>query len=314
MFNDSQQIMQKINQIRTALSELELMVHSSANLPLGMVATNIAMTPEKPFYPAQELLPKNDFEIIKGILNTDAWPKAVDEDLICDTNNEEHKLNRATGIVDVMITIPVNGKKVLDYGCGNGHVVKICADKESQFSVGYDIKNEFIALENKNAILTNRWREVQERGPYDIIVACDVLDHLENINPVDALKQMKEVLAHNGKIFVRYHSFMSRHYAHLYKTINKAFVQLVFTNEELKNLFPNENVNFNNKVYFPIKTYHDNATAAGLQVENEYIIKSNVEDFFHRQEILDRILFNTPFKKLPQVQMEMDFVDHILTH
>lgn len=306
---NNQQIMQKLAEIKMALSDLESMIHGmSMNMPM--------MNPvlEKPLYAAQELLPKDNFETFKYLLESPEWPKAVEDELICDTNNEEHKNNRACGIVDVMITVPITGKKILDFGAGEGHVAKVCAERSAELSVGFDVENNFIANNQKNTLLTSRWRDVQDRGPYDVILACDVLDHLKDINPVEALKKMKEVLAPNGKIFVRYHSFMSRHYAHLYKKINKAFVHLIFTTEELRKLFPGEDVNFTHKVYFPIKTYNDNAAAAGLRVENEYKITSEVEDFFQRPEILDRIYFNTPFKNFPKPQMEMDFVDHILIH
>lgn len=306
---NNQQIMQKLAEIKMALSDLESMIHT-------MAMNQHMMNPvlEKPLYAAQQLLPKDTFETLQSLLESDAWPKAVPDDLICDVNNEEHKINRANGIVDVMVTVPIAGKKVLDFGTGEGHVVKVCAEKSAELSVGFDIENKFIANQNKNALLTSRWRDVQDRAPYDVIVACDVLDHLKDINPVEALRKMKEVLSPNGKIFVRYHSFMSRHYAHLYRTLNKAFVHLIFTTEELRRLFPGEDVNFSQKVYFPIKTYTDNAAAAGLKIENEYKITSEVEDFFQRPEILDRIFFNTPFKNFPKPQMEMDFVDHILIH
>jgi len=293
-------IEKKLKQIRAAVVDIENMLQDKSLFPAPMslaMATGTA----------------SDFEGMKKLLFSDEWPKAVADELICDTNNEEHKMSRANGIVDVLVSEPVHEKMVLDFGTGYGHVVKACAMRKAKFSVGYDIHNDFANIQDKNTLLTTNWRDVQERAPYDIIIACDVMDHLENMQQVDALNNMRTILAPQGKIFVRYHSFMSRHHAHLYKKLNKAFIHLIFNEQELKELFPDEKISFPQKVFFPIKTYTENAAGAGLKIENEFKITSEVEQFFERNEIMAKISQNTPFKAFPKAQMQMDFIDYIYT-
>ena len=128
------------------------------------------------------------------------------------------------------------------------------------------------------------------------------------------MAKVKSVLATGGKIYLRHHNYMSRHATHLYKNINKAFLHLIFSDMELSLLLQNLKPEPMTKVFFPIKTYHDNIGMAGLKILSETKTTTPVEPFFEKDIILGRIYKNTPFKTLPRMQMELDFVDYILTN
>jgi len=290
-------ILEKIQSIRSALDEIEIAI--------GMKGYGINSS--------KETFPKGDFDKIKSMLMSNDWPVAVDPELICDENNEQDKMNRAQGIVRIMIAEPVVNKKILDFGTGEGHVIHAAAENHASYAIGYDITNKFIPKNLKNMEFTSEWRIVQEQAPYDIIIASDVLDHLVGIEPIEALKKMKTVLKDDGKVYLRYHNYMSRHGTHMYKHINKAFIHLIFTEAELALLMPNVNFISTIKTYFPIKTYLLQLEGAGFKIDNEYKSTTDIEEFFEQNELTSRIFSNTPYKSFPKTQMELDFIDYRLT-
>lgn len=239
-------ILSKIQRIRSMLNDLE-------NSILGIDKAEVGMV-------------NSDFSDIKKLVMSDDWPKAVEEDMICDENSEIDKINRAKGMLEVMIGESVEAKRLLDFGTGEGHLIKEAANKGAAYAMGYDIENKFIKKSQRMEFATD-WKSVQNHAPYDIIVCCDVLDHLVELDPIDALKKMKSVLNQDGKIYVRRHNYMSRHGAHLYKQLNKAFLHIIFNSAELTELIPNIITIPTYKIYFPIKTYLDQITSAGLQIE-----------------------------------------------
>lgn len=284
-------IINKIQRIRSMLNDLE-------NSITGINKTELAMI-------------SNDFNDMKQLVMSDDWPKAVEEDMICDERNEIDKINRAKGMLEVMVGESIEAKKILDFGTGEGHIIKEAVNKGAAYAMGYDIENNFIK-KSQRMEFTTEWKSVLNHAPYDTILCCDVLDHLVDLDPVDALKKMKSVLNQDGKIYLRRHNYMSRHGTHLYKQLNKAFLHVVFNFAELVELIPNIVTIPTSKVYFPIKTYIDQITSSGLQLEMEYKTISPVEDIFERREIVERIFKNTPFKHFPRQQMELDFVDYVL--
>ena len=66
------------------------------------------------------------------------------------------------------------------------------------------------------------------------------------------LNQVKSVCGPQTKIFTRCHSWMSRHGSHIYKQLNKAWVHLFFTEDELVKM--GLKLDFTFKYFFPLKT------------------------------------------------------------
>ncbi|NJL34796.1 MAG: hypothetical protein HC893_14275 [Chloroflexaceae bacterium] len=88
-----------------------------------------------------ELVGQNsDFVSLKSLLASDAWPKAVDPNLICDQESETDKISRAEGILELLVEKDLKDRKFLDFGCGEGHVAYKALVQEPTISVGYDIK------------------------------------------------------------------------------------------------------------------------------------------------------------------------------
>ncbi len=263
--------------------------------------------------PQQDL---DNFDQLKKALESDQWPEAVNPNLICDPTSETDKTERGRGIIELMIEEDLKGLKVLDYGCGEGHGAFLATEYGVEKAVGFDIKNQESwgsFPQKENLSFTTQFPHVADNGPYDIILLFDVLDHLKGEEPVQVLSKLREVLADDGKIYMRCHPFLSRHATHLYHDLNKAYIHLVFTDEELKQLVPNARFFEDNiEVKYPLKTYGDYIKEAKLKAVNRRDVTEKVEPFFKIPKIAERIMNRTEMTPFPEFQMSLQFVDFVL--
>lgn len=259
-----------------------------------------------------------EFFYLKNLLNSQDWPAAVENFQICDENSEDEKMERAESVVDILITDALKDKKFLDFGCGEGHMAKYASSQGSHLAAGYDIlkseKSKFVwEQKQQNLLLSTDFEKIKNEGPYDIILLYDVLDHAQD--PVQVLKNAKSLLAKDGTIYLRCHPWCGRHGGHLYKQINKAFINLVFTEEEIDQM--GYKLDFTNKVFYPISTYSKYIEDAGFAKKDPDIDVQDVEDFFGKNEIIRaRILRNFTSKnwsrEQPVWQMSQCFLDYKL--
>lgn len=254
----------------------------------------------------------DSFESLKNAVNSDKWPVAVNPNLICDPNSTQDKEERARGIIELMIEQDLKDTKFLDYGCADGAVVNLSKEYETEASVGYDVTQQ--SWIQKGTLLTTDWEQVKANGPYDIILLFDVIDHLKSESPTEVLSKIKEVLKDEGRIYMRCHPITSRHATHLYHELNKAYLHLVFTQEELKQLIPNSHYEeSNNGPVYPIMGYNKIIEDAGLKIVNRRDLTEKVENFFKIPKIADRIQKTLKYDQFPDFQMSLQFIDHVLS-
>jgi 2-polyprenyl-3-methyl-5-hydroxy-6-metoxy-1,4-benzoquinol methylase len=229
-----------------------------------------------------------EFDELKKLLLSSEWPLAAAPDQICNFNVEDEKLFRAENILNVFGLSKSNleGKRFLDFGCGEGHLV-LKAKERGAIALGFDIEDNF--LKNTNCFFTSTWANIEnyvsENGKFDIIVLYDVLDHL--LGDTDLIfKNISSVS--KGLIYVRTHPFCSRHGFHLYYQMNKAFIHLIFSEKELSLLGVKPNT-FTKGVTFPTEQYR-------IMLQNYFRIlesiesKTLVDDFFLKNQlVLERI-------------------------
>jgi 2-polyprenyl-3-methyl-5-hydroxy-6-metoxy-1,4-benzoquinol methylase len=272
-------------------------------------------------------------EELVNLLHSKQWPYAVDPSLIVDVNSEQDKEDRAEGILDLIMGINLENLKFLDFGCGDGHVVNRSHLQKPKLSVGYDIKHSerwvqwgtpsiFTTDWSTPSIFTTDWSEVKKSGPFDIVLLYDVVDHMlcSDTELIEKLKEIKGMLSPGGRVFVRTHPFCSRHGTHLYHQINKAFVHLVFSEDELTSLGYKQEPT--RKVKHPLNEYNNFFTLAGFKIQNgPHQLKEGVDPFFINTPIVaqriknnyqDSTIDQLKKGKFPTHQLEQQFVDYVL--
>ena len=252
----------------------------------------------------------NVFEELKSLLNSDAWPQAAPDFLICD-ESEKDKIERAEGILSYL-GMDLKGKKILDFGCGEGHIAKKASDLGAEKSVGYDLKTSGSLsweINEGNSLLTTNIDKVKESAPYDYVVLYDVLDHCDD--PIAVLSTIYELINETSKVFVRCHPICSRHATHQYRKLNKAFVHLVFTDDEIKELGLENDIK--QKTFFPAAENQKWFQKAKFKITSHDSVKSQVEEFFrHNKTVVSRIMRPPYNKNFPDHQLQQVFNDYTL--
>lgn len=256
---------------------------------------------------AIQSLPSPELEALKKALWSDKWPEAVNANLICDISSDFDKIERARGIFELMIQQDIKKKKFLDYGCGEGHVSKIALEYSPALSAGYDIKKQWTNA--AGCLMTDSIDLLQQNKPYDVIMIYDVIDHIEKEHPIDLLARVKSLLADDGRIYIRCHPVTSKHATHSYLTLNKAYIHLVFTPQELADITTDVVPNFG--VVDP-ETYVKWFESVGLKVVNRRNTNDKIEPFFKITKIANKINCALGTVEFPD-SLGVQFVDWCLS-
>ncbi len=306
--------------IEEYLKDIKKMVEGLSVQP-NAIKLNVPEQPQLPLEPFSEskaVSPYlNEFNELQRLLGTSEWIEAVPPLLICDENSLEERKLRAEGIMDFMIEEPLNGKKFLDFGCGEGFCLSEATKRKASLAIGYDIKKQW---DDKVQQATVQWNDVKNQGPYDYVFVYDVLDHAEG-DPEDILRKIREV-CHSGTVIrIRCHPWCSRSGTHAYRSLNKAFLHLVFTDVELIKLGITESYP-TVKVIHPFMNYKNWFNDSGFEIVKEEPIIEELNKFFEENLIIsNRIKKNwskSPDSQLstglvfPSYQMKIVFIDYVL--
>lgn len=218
------------------------------------------------------------------------WPVAINPNLIVRENDKVEKKFRALQISSLVGE--KGDKAILDFGCGDGFVSKELS-KKALSVVGFDIKQHPEWEELKQDIFNLKFTsDFDELGSqqFDLIILYDVLDHLVGRDPVELLKSLSGMLSPHGKIFIRCHPWTSKHGGHVYETINKAYIHLAYTADELLKMGVNLEPNL--KINRPIATYEKWFKSANCTIFSKNITSEKVSDIV-TSKYLNRIIETT---------------------
>ena len=311
----------EVQEIHEQIKSLEKLLESFRQMEIKEIENQIKNL-EKVIDHLRKLKKDKILGELQQLLLNSEWPDAIDEEFIC-ADSDKHKFERANLIIDFNIRTLVENKRFLDIGCGEGHVAKLVSERGSKVSVGYDIKenDKWKSLKgSEGPYFVSKLSDVAKHAPYDIILIDDVLDHIEGESPINLLKSAKGLLNRGGTIFLQCHPWCSRHGTHLYRKLNKAYIHLIFTEEELKEkeIFGLPTI----KVIHPIMTYKKWIAAADLKIIDQSVTKEEAEFFFSETPfIAERIKAHwkeSPEEslrsglKFPYQQLSIQFIDYVL--
>ena len=267
---------------------------------------------------AQQL---KDFTELRMLLKSNEWPAAVEDENIL--GKEQGKI-KAYATLETLVRNDMEGMRVLDLNCEDGLCcLSAVKDFSARKAVGYASLQSGNANERQEVIshervtLTSEWSVVEENGPYDIIFANDVLDHSNDFDKT--LEKVQKIRSEVSRVFIRCHPWVSRHGAHLHAQINKAFVHLVFSPEELQNM-GYEPKRFTHRLLDPLASYSQLFQKIGFSTVRYEPVRTTVEPFFYTNErVMRRIKEKwqtmsgySDGKKFPREFMEIEVVDYTL--
>ena len=101
-------------------------------------------------------------------------------------------------IISNLITCD-SSTKWLDFGCGNGGLVKYCSDHSKANVMGYEEGWIREKATQKGLTILNHQQLSQHKGEFDVITAIEVIEHVEN--PIETLKTIRSLLKPGGLFF-----------------------------------------------------------------------------------------------------------------
>jgi 2-polyprenyl-3-methyl-5-hydroxy-6-metoxy-1,4-benzoquinol methylase len=221
---------------------------------------------------------------VQSLLHTDAWPLAVPNGLIVQDEDQaklraksilySYDIAQSTNKQSLLEAAPI---KFLDYGCGGGYVT-LAAIEAGIDAYGYDITKQWA---DGLPQLSDDYQLIKTNAPFTHILLYDVIDHVDHSQAVQIFDNLKELSDSNTQILVRTHPWTSRHGAHTYYKLNKAYAHLFISDEELDQ-YTDHKIS---KVMRPMKYYKDLFTGAGLESISTDVYKKPLEQFFLIEEI-----------------------------
>ena len=213
--------------------------------------------------------------------------------------------SRRKYLIDLFKNIPKDSK-ILDIGCSSGIFLKdlenVGFNPNNLF--GIDISEKAILNSKENGLLNTFVMDAQNitlNETFNVIVASDCLEHLEN--ETKALKNWKNLLKKEGKMYVFVPAFMSLWSYH--DEVNMHFRR--YTKKELKSKIEKENLEiikssfWNFSLFIPVylfrkisSFFNKNKTyESDIQIGNSLINKLLLQLIIFENKLLKRI--NYPF-------------------
>ena len=247
---------------------------------------------------------------IKALMDIDCWPKAVLSSIENESVTTTDLIDRAKACLDACLTKPIEGLSVLDFGCGDGYVAKDAIWREAN-SYGFDVI-EYPEWKDSEGVKFTTNIDDFTNGMFDVIFLFDVIDHC--VDAENIMRQIRRLLKPNGVVHVRCHPWTSLHAVHLAKQgLNKAFIHLFLTTDELKELGYDPMFTRNEKN--PLVAYrwffHD------FIIKKENITRIPISDFFlvpaFKELLINEQQIPTDRKDGFFKDMEIIYADYTLT-
>ena len=254
---------------------------------------------------------KYDSDLLKA-LNEEYKSKPVVKD--CPIYDHEHQFKIADQrLSSLSKLVDINGKRVLEVGCGGGYVSRKLATDYGCSVVGIDIykngiwdelgeekglKYHVLDLSNENPF---------EQQSFDLIISYTVWEHI--YHPFTVLQECSNLIKPEGAIFMVANLYRSALAFHVYRDIYFPYVQLLFPDEVVEEYLTeigrsswiDHYYSVNKLTYAEYKEYF---RILNLKIEYEHLDKRKLDlEFYER--------FEEKLGRYPIFDLELDFF-HVL--
>lgn len=178
------------------------------------------------------------------------------ENFIASLDNPSYRMKKEVDLANL-----TEGNRVLDIGCGQGHIVYACA-KKGCIVDGYDYSKDAIALAQqakknlpqalqKNVTLTNGdVKNIAEDKHYDVIFMLDVVEHLYDWELTELFAKIEKLLhPEHGRLII-------------HTSPNKWFIDIIFPLKRIlsfpKTLLRGKKIYYERNKYFYDREMHVN--------------------------------------------------------
>ena len=213
--------------------------------------------------------------------------------------------------------VSLDGKRVLEIGCGRGYVCRLLASQYNCSVVGIDIREyaEWDGPKTGFAGLDYRMVDLARENPFaaesfDVVISYAVWEHI--VHPFTILKECCEILKPLGAIYMYANQHCSAIASHLYRDIFFPFPHLLFDRDIIEEWLLKKGISrsgipwsyhVNKLTYAHYKEYF---RILGLCIEHERLVTRKIDtDFYNR--------FKDKLELYPKFDLELDFFEVLLS-
>jgi len=209
--------------------------------------------------------------------------------------------------------LDLDGKRILEIGCGRGHICRRLADDYGCEAVGVDIKEYPHWQELSGNGVDLRIHDVSQDdngvlGTFDVILSFAVWEHVEH--PYAALEGVRRLLAPEGRAYIYANLYRGPKASHRYREVFFPWPHLLFTDEVFEQFYetttgkPRRAAWVNKLTAAQYLFYFDQL---GLVPEQLWYSPDSFDEGFYAR-------FPDPLNRYPRFDLSHDFISAVLRH
>jgi cyclopropane fatty-acyl-phospholipid synthase-like methyltransferase len=209
--------------------------------------------------------------------------------------------------------VALDNRRVLEIGCGRGHIGRRLADTYGCEVVGVDIKEypQWSELSGNGVDLRVHDVSLHDNGPlgqFDVILSFAVWEHI--VHPYGALQGVKQLLAPGGRAYLYANLYRGPKASHRYREVFFPWPHLLFTDEVFREFYktttgrPRPSAWVNKLTAAQYLFYFDQLDLVPEQLW--YSPDAFDQDFYDR--------FEAVLGRYPKWDLSHDFIHAVLVH
>jgi SAM-dependent methyltransferase len=111
-----------------------------------------------------------------------------------------YEWNGIETVIGYLAGRPTHSRRWLDFGCGNGCLVRHLRDRGAAEAYGFDESSIAAEARARGIPMLNAGELAAQTGSFDVVTAIEVIEHI--LDPVAELRRMRSLLRPGGLLFV----------------------------------------------------------------------------------------------------------------